>query len=199
MNQKLAERLVALGAKLAPSEGDSLEKFLETVDLSAPLYPKPVDTPWSRAGETEPVAGLEDYLDSLDGTPSAEELVTYFYAPGHEDRYHGQSYFSPLKFTPFLKGSMDYQEWQGIIEEEVAREAIGSIPMELMLIFRSFGYPDCYFLNLEDTDQRDPRIFSTDHEVYFGEIDDCGRFSEFLQGYYTPGELRDALARFLEK
>ena len=70
--------------------------------------------------------------------------------------------------------------------------------MEFISIVYSYGYPDEYFVCLTDPNQSNPTVYSSDHEVYYSEIDNEGTLEEFLKRYWTKSEFLIAIKEYLQ-
>lgn len=57
--------------------------------------------------------------------------------------------------------------------------------IELIQILYVYGYPDTYYLCLQDPNTADPSVFSADHADSFGRVANHGPLSEFLSTYLT--------------
>lgn len=96
------------------------------------------------------------------------------------DRTYGQYFFKDWMFTPFKPDSEDYEELEGLVEENELKKTVEGKEMDFVCIFYSYGYPDHYFVCTTDPDQSNPTVYGTDHEVYFDEIENEGSLD--LQG-----------------
>ena len=55
LNQKILTRIQALGGDISQVKGTSLADDLLAITFDTVLYPKPQDTPWAKAEDTEPI------------------------------------------------------------------------------------------------------------------------------------------------
>lgn len=114
------------------------------------------------------------------------------------DRTYGQYFFKDWMFTPFKPGSEDYEELEGLVEENELKKTVEGKEMDFVCIFYSYGYPDHYFVCTTDPDQSNPTVYGTDHEVYFDEIENEGSLEEFLDRFMTKEEFREVVKEYLQ-
>ncbi|QXU50259.1 hypothetical protein KYG33_04235 [Chryseobacterium sp. D764] len=55
-----------------------------------------------------------------------------------------------------------------------------------------------YFVCTTDPDQTNPTVYSTDHEVYFQEIENEGKLENFLDRFMTKEEFLETVKEYLE-
>lgn len=197
MKTIILDRIKELGGSVDEVEGKGFLEDWEAIIWEVPLYPKPKDTPWSLAQDTEPIEGISDFIaEHKDLWESDKELfftilLNYYYGDGHQNEPNAQSYHAGTEFTPFKEGSIDFEEWEGIIKETKVREVVKGTddPLEFLEIFWSYGYPDCYFICLSDPNPENPIVYGSDHEEFFTDIEVCGTLDEFLNSFYSPSEL----------
>ena len=114
------------------------------------------------------------------------------------DRTYGQYFFKDWMFTPFKPDSEDYEELEGLVEENELKKTVEGKEMDFVCIFYSYGYPDHYFVCTTDPDQSNPTVYGTDHEVYFDEIENEGSLEEFLDRFMTKEEFREVVKEYLQ-
>lgn len=102
-----------------------------------------------------------------------------------------------IRFNNHL--SDDYEELDGLVEENELREVVEGAEMEFICIFYSYGYPDHFFVCTKDPDQSNPTVYSTDHEVYFQEIESRGKLEDFLDRFMTKEEFSETVITYLEE
>ncbi len=198
MKSTILTRIINLGGNIDKLTGESLKFDLESLVLKTPLYLKPVDTPWSKAEDTEPIEGLAEFaaqhenLLTQDRNLFYDKLLGRYYGEGHENEPNAQSYFVANNFTPFTYGTADFEEWNGIIDEDFVRGFVKGDRLDFMLISWSYSYPDTYFICLSDPNPDNPTVYGTDHEEYFSDIEPYGTLEEFLFSFYTKKELIEA-------
>lgn len=204
MKHTILERIIELGGNVDYVHGASLETDLKSIVLKTPLYPKPVDTPWSNAEDQEPIEGLADFtsehedLLAKDKEKFYERVLDRYYGEGHEDEPNAQSYFTAKKFTPFSEGTADFEEWDRIINKGTVMELVKGEQLDFMLMMWSYSYPDTYFICLTDPNPDNPIVYGTDHEEYFTDIEPYGTLEQFLNTFYTQKELIEAFERVLK-
>jgi len=103
-----------------------------------------------------------------------------------------QKFWRAKLFTPFKKGTKDFEEWNGIFTDEgdeyfgvnlteIRKAAIGDSEPEFVLLLESYGFPNHYYICLSDPNPNNPTVFGTDHEVFFREISNEGSLEDFLK------------------
>ena len=76
-----------------------------------------MDTPWLAAEDTEPIEGLGDWVDehmelfNSDREAFYKEMTDTFFTLDEEPRR--QLFWVARPFTPFQKGTPDFEEWNG--------------------------------------------------------------------------------------
>lgn len=199
MTPEILARIRELGGHTDQVKGHSLTEDLQAITFSTVLYPRPVDTPWSTADDTEPIPGLSDWLAAhhsqlaQDAAGFFQALVAHFYQLSQEPR--GQTFFLARPFTPFQPGTSDYEEWHDDFTDPTLTDlrpvldvVADSIPDFLHLAY-SYSYPDGYYVCLNDPNPHNPMVFGTDHETFFQELTNQGTLETFFQRFLTPAEL----------
>jgi len=195
MKSSILKRIVDLSGNVDDLKGNSLLEDWQAIKLRSPLYMKPVDTPWSKAEEMEPIEGLGDYITEHEAALKSnkehfyEQMLAHYFSENMEDEPNAQSYHISKKFTPFTRGSADFEEWQGMIDESKVRDVVKGEQLDFMQIMWSYSYPDYYFICLSDPNPANPIVYGTDHEDFFSEIESYGTLEEFLTSFYTKKEL----------
>ncbi|MCS4305438.1 hypothetical protein [Chryseobacterium sp. BIGb0232] len=126
-----------------------------------------------------------------------ENLLAHYFS-AHDSAY-GQYFVKDWMFIPFKEGSEDQEEFDDLIDEDYVQGVVGISKPEFLCILYSYGYPDHYFICTEDPDQSNPTVYSTDHEVYFGELDNKGNLDDFLDQFMTKDEFREVVKGYLEE
>lgn len=126
-----------------------------------------------------------------------ENLLEHYFSD-HELPY-GQYFFRNWIFTPFKENTDDYEELDGLVEENEIREVVEGTEMEFICLFYSYGYPDHFFVCMSDPDPSNPTVYSTDHEVYFQEIENEGSLENFLDRFMTKEEFQEVVKTYLEE
>ncbi|OJJ21849.1 hypothetical protein BKI52_11075 [marine bacterium AO1-C] len=196
MKQAILERIKALGGNVDQVEGKSLKEDLKAISFDTVLYPMPRDTPWAKASDQEPIAGIGDFVEEnralfqKDKVRFYDQMLSHFYKLTKEPQ--GQTIFMNELFTPFTEGTATFEEWQGEWEEATWRQTIKaqtSEVLEVMFIGHSYSYPDHLFVCLTDPNPDNPQVYGTDHEVFFDEISLEGTLEEYFLRFMTKDEL----------
>jgi len=205
MKQVILERIKALGGNVDRVEGKSLEEDLKVISFNTVLYPKPQDTPWAKADEHEPIAGIGDFVEEnrtlfkADKVRFYNQMLAHFYRQVQEPQ--GQTIFMNELFTPFTEGTATFEEWQGEWEEAAWRQTIKATEsevLEVMFIGHAYSYPDHLFVCLTDPNPENPQVYGTDHEVFFDEISLEGTLEEYFNRFMTKEELLTIVKAKLE-
>ncbi|MEC4113551.1 hypothetical protein VSO92_05445 [Myroides pelagicus] len=199
MKQEILNAIHNLGGDISRVSGNSLLEDIQSISFKTVLYPRPEDTPWGVAGEEEPIYGIDDYIEAnrtllnTDKAAFYQKLIAYYYELTEEGR--GQMFWSGQLFTPYLEGSADYQEWNADFRDAVSvdlseiEKVVGVKQPTMVQLFYSYGFPDHYYICLEDPNPDNPTVFGTDHEEFFMEISNEGSLEEFMQQFISPEEL----------
>lgn len=183
----IEERICILGGSVTPTPKNApmLER-VRAIDLGAasPLLFKDcldhVDVPQLAAIVAAADAAREA------GPAAARALVTY---PALE--------WDVQLFTPFTPGTPDHDEWDGTIDDVSLRTCIAdsadevlaaTSPLTVIFLGWSEGWPNHFFVLAED-ESDDPAVFTTDHEVYFSEVERRGTLLDLLKEMCTDDEL----------
>ncbi len=124
-----------------------------------------------------------------------KHLLEHYFS--EHDKAYGQHFYRNWFFTPFKENSEDYEELDGLVEEKDVQEVVDGSAMEFLCIFYSYGYPDHFFVCTSDPDPSNPTVYSTDHEVYFQEIENRGKLEEFLDRFMTEEEFLETVQGYL--
>ena len=188
-----------LGGRIDQVQGLSLAADLQAITFDTVLYPRPTDTPWATAADTEPIAGLNEVVEAnralLTTDPAAfyQRIADHFYCL--TEAPHGQLFFRADLFTPFRPGTPDYAEWNDTFtdSEEVDLSPVYAVTRDLIPDFiclaYSYGFPDTYYICLSDSNPSNPTVFGTDHEEFFRSITNEGALEDFLQRFMPKEEL----------
>ncbi|MGI5172416.1 hypothetical protein H0R92_02260 [Treponema sp. OMZ 840] len=176
MNKIITDRIAKLGGKCA-FEGENLLSNMRSISFPKSFLMK----------------DFSDYLeDDLLHRIKAEGII-----PEEEIPYPRIQYRTE-KFTPFTKGTTDYDEYSNCIDKEYVSSVIPCSELEFLIIGDSNSYPNYYFICLSDKDFSNPKVYTTDHEVYFREIEDLGHFSDFLDLFLSEAEYKEEIDRLTE-
>lgn len=203
MKSEILKRIQELGGNIDNVKNISLREDLEAITFNTVLYPKPKDTPWLKADSSEPIYGVNEFIEKnltlfeLDPKAFYDKIVNHYYKITEEG--YGQVFFKNNVFSPFKEGSDDYEEWSGEWEEDDFKEVIIGEEMELMFIGYSYGFPDNLFICLTDPNKENPIVYGTDHEVYFDEITKEGSLEDFFNSFMTKEEFIEILKSRIEK
>jgi len=207
MKQTILNRIQALGGDISKVKGTSLSDDLLAITFNTVLYPKPQDTPWAKADEKEPIYGLGEWVDAniklyqTDKKAFYDQMIAEFYQL--TEKPYGQHFWTARLFTPFKEGTEDYEEWYDdfsddeFIDLTEIVEVTGDETPDLIQLFYTSGYPDHIYIALSDPNPENPTLFGTDHEVFFGEIDNMGSLEDYLNTLMTPEELINIVEKAL--
>lgn len=205
---QLLQRIQALGSNISQIKGESLFEQLSTITFNSVLYLKPTDTPWANTDEEEPIYGLAEFIDQYSTLITTnremlyQKIIEHFYQL--TDEPHGQLFWEPTLFTPFLEGSDDFIEWNDLFVDvsEVNLQKIiehtKTTTPAMIQLFTSYGYPSHYYCCLEDPHTDNPTLFETDHTEFFQDISNEGSLLEFLNRCMTPTELISIVKKALD-
>ena len=179
-----------------PPEGAStLKEHLLGITFPHDLY----DDDWEVYGLDELMEAHRDVLDR--DTEAFLDLAEAHYLSG-KDLIVGQDMWTPQVFTPLTPDTPDFAEYKSWFDEFVDLSPIRPFcegePLEFVQILFGYGYPDHYYICLQDADPNDPVVIGTDHEEFFSELRTRGPLSDFLNQYLTRSELRDRIRDYLE-
>ena len=192
MNEQIVKKLRILGGNVETISADkSFAENWQTVQFSHHLY----DRDWDVYGIDQFYEQHKDlYIHDRD--QFYDELREHYFSD-HELPY-GQYFFRNWKFTPFKAGSEDDGELDGLVDEEEVKAIVEGSEMEFICLFYFYGYPDHFFVCTTDPDQSNPKVYSTDHEVYFSEIECEGSLEDFLDRFMTKDEFVEVVKKYLE-
>ncbi|EAY26939.1 hypothetical protein [Microscilla marina] len=198
MNQSIRERITALGGTFH-FQGKTLQDNIQSIHFPVPLIIKDF---YSFCDELEKFKTTNKQLFEHHQALFFKNAVQHFYSPANT--CYTNIRFEHTLFTPFTKGTKDYEEWD--IEEAEVRVFIDDAVLEFMFIGNTDGFPNHYFICLSDKSPHNPMVYSTDHETYFWEIKKEGTLEEFFQKFLTPSEFLEVIKQvdnpniyFLEK
>ncbi|UTC74704.1 hypothetical protein E4O03_10945 [Treponema sp. OMZ 792] len=176
MNKIISERIAKLGGKCAFETGNLLSN-MRSISFTKSFLMK----------------DFSDYLeDDLLHRIKEEGII-----PEEEIPYPRIQYKTEI-FTPFTKGTASYDEYSTFIDKDYVSSVIPCSELEFLIIGDSNSYPNYYFICLSDNDFSNPKVYTTDHEVYFREIEEFGRFSDFLDLFLLDEEYKEEMKRLIE-
>ena len=193
MKQELLTQLERLGGTIDKVKGKSLQEDLQAITFKNPLYPNDYDDEYYGTDEFYE-KNKQLYKDNKESFYSS--LVAHFFSD-HEIPY-GQSFFRNFLFTPFRETSSDFGELEGLVEESDVREVVVGGAMDFICISYSYGFPDHYFVCLTDPNPENPTVYSTDHEVFFQEIENEGSLEDFFKRFLTKEAFLKKVENYIE-
>jgi len=207
MKQEILDRIKELGGNIDKAKGHSLQEDILSINFNTVLYPRPTDTPWSSAEDTEPIYGIGEFVNSnmellhSDQEAFYEKLINNYFCLTEES--YGQTFWTAELFTPYKEGTNDFEEWNSELTSDVNLEEIHKIVDDLkpdfIKLFYSYGFPDHYYICLSDQNPENPTVFGTDHEQFFYEVTNEGNLEEFLKKFMTKNEVIELVKKALEK
>lgn len=200
MKEEILNQIKRLGGNTDHVKGISLQEDLAAITFKHPLYP-------------------DHYRDELFGTDQFYEENKQLYKDNKEDFYkklmehffsdheipYGQAFFRNFLFTPFSKGTFDFEEWNDLFidEEEVDLTEILKVSTDprpdFMVITSSYGFPDQYYICLSDRNQENPTVFGTDHEVFFSELTNEGSLADFFKRFLSKDDFLKIVENYIER
>jgi hypothetical protein len=208
IKQEILSRIVQLGGNIDNVAGSSLAADLQAITFDTVLYPAPIDTPWQKASEAEPIYGIAAFINEneplfkTDKTAFYDKIIDHYFRITREG--FGQRFFTGELFTPFKAGTPDHKEWNGDFTDRDMVDlsevvAVTNDPQpDFVHVFESYGFPDNYYISLSDPNPENPTLFGTDHEVFFREITNEGNLEDFLKKFLTKEELVELIKKRIE-
>lgn len=193
MKQELLTQLERLGGTIDQVKGKSLQEDLQSITFKNPLYPNDYDDEYYGTDEFYE-KNKQLYKDNKEAFYST---LGYHFFSDHEIPY-GQSFFRNFLFTPFRETSSDFGELEGLVEENDVREVVVGEVMDFICICYSYGFPDHYFVCLTDPNPENPTVYSTDHEVFFQEIENEGSLDDFFKRFLTKEAFLKKVENYIE-
>lgn len=201
MKQQILNRIAELGGDISETTGQSLIDDLQKITFKEVLhFKRPDDEPFYSGFYEEFYEVHQDLSDNIE--QFIDKAISEHYISANDDETAvGQSFWQTQLFTPLTPNTPDYDEWFGDFDEMDLSPFLevtdGEKPEFLMFIY-SYGYPDHYFICTNDVNADNPTVFSTDHEVYFDEVDNRGSLLNFLNKFMTKQEARIEIQEFLD-
>ncbi|MGQ8867815.1 hypothetical protein [Myroides sp. TSA_177.3] len=210
MKKEILDRISQLGGDISQVKGQTILDDLLSITFNTVLYKRPVDTPWAKAEEEEPIFGLGEFIEEhqelVETNREAlyQKIITHFYQ--NTEEAYGQTFWKPVLFTPFKEGTADYDNWyEGYFDDETlvdlseVEKVTGTQTGDFLQLFYSYGFPDQLYISLDDPEKENPTVFGTDHEVFFGEITNEGALETYFNQFMTRDELIEIVAKALDK
>lgn len=196
MKKEIINRIKQLGGDVKHVRGVSIQEDLCDITFNTALYLKPEDTPWQSADDTEPIEGLGDWVDenmelfNSDREIFYKKMVDTFYNLDEDPR--AQLFWVAKLFTPFQKGTSDFEEWNDWFVDDAELDEIiqhsNTDTPDFVELFYTDAYPNNYYISVSDVNVENPIVWSTDHEEFFTEITNEGTLEEFLNKCMTKEE-----------
>ena len=199
ISQEIISRIRQLGGKTDHVKGTSLREDILSITFDTVLYQRPVDTPWAKAEDMEPIYGIGQFFDDnknlfeKDEQAFYDKLIDKYYRLTEEG--YGQMFWTAQLFTPFKEGTEDFDEWNDMFVDNEDIDLSEVIELthdrrpDFIQVFYNYGFPDHYYICLSDPNPENPTLFGTDHEVFFSEITNEGTLEDFLSTFMTKKEL----------
>lgn len=198
MKKEISERIKQLGGNIDGVKGNSLSEDILSITFDTVLYPRPEDTPWETAENTEPIYGIGEFINenkelfNTDKQALYNKIIDKYFRLTNEG--YGQIFWQPKLFTPFKEGTEDFEEWNSeFTDEDIDLNEIIKITHDkkpdFIELFYSYGFPDHYYICLSDPNPENPTLFGTDHEEYFREVTNEENLEDFLNMFLTKEEL----------
>lgn len=191
MNDTIINKIKALGGNTdAVDQNKSFMENWKNITFNHYLYDKDWD-----------VYGIDQFYESNkelyqnNQEKFYENLLSHYFS-AHDSAY-GQYFVKDWMFSPFKEGSEDYEEFEDLIDAGYVQEVVGVSKPEFICIMYSYGYPDHYFVCTADPDQSNPTVYSTDHEIYFDELENIGSLEKFLDRFMTKEEFKGVVKDYL--
>ncbi len=129
MNEQIINKLNILGGKTdAVSAGKSFAENWQSIRFDHHLYDKDWD-----------VYGIDQFYEvhkdlySRNRNQFYENLLNHYFS-NHELPY-GQYFFRNWLFTPFKENTDDYEELEGLVEEDEIRKVVEGSEMDFICLF----------------------------------------------------------------
>ncbi|MDO4250816.1 MAG: hypothetical protein Q4C68_04825 [Moraxella sp.] len=196
MNKSILERIHALGGDISQTKGVSLIDDLQTITFKNVLHFKDNDEPFYdfyNFYKVNQSLNTNEFIDKA--------IAEYYISCDDEDSTVGQAFWRGYLFTPLTPNTIDYDEWHDDFDDMDLSQFLAVTngqPPEFLILIYSYGYPDHYFICANDVSDN-PTVFSTDHEVYFDEIENEGFLLDFLNRFMSKQESRTYIQNFLDE
>lgn len=198
INSEIFKILADLGGEVPGVQWDFDWIDLRSISFNSVLYRNRSQNPWDTSAISELIPGIGNFISEnlkllTDDRVAFQKLLVEKYFVITEEPL-GQYFWKPQIFSPFEEGTVDYKEWfEEFNDDELTMEEIRRVcrmekPVFLQL-FYSYGFPDYYFICLNNPISENPMVFSTDHEFFFREIKEEERLKDFLNSFVSPHKL----------
>ena len=209
MKNTILNRIKGLGGNIGNVKGKSLQEDLLSITFNTVLYQKPTDSPWAKAEDEEPIYGIGDFIDQnkdlleSDKQSLYDKIIEKYYCLTEEG--FGQMFWKAELFTPYKKGTEDFDEWNSDFSDydevdlkELIKLTKNNEP-DFIQLFYSYGFPDNLYITLSDPNPENPTLFGTDHEVFFSEVTNEGNLEDLMNSFMTKDELLEIVKNKLEQ
>jgi hypothetical protein len=207
MKKEILDRIQQLGGNISKVKGLPTHSAILSITFDTVLYRRPIDTPWEKAEDSEPIYGIAEFItenqELFKKDPKAfyDKIIEKYYRLTIEG--YGQMFWEGQPFTPFKVGTEDYEEWNDeFIDEDIDLSEITKVTNDpapdFIYLFSSYGFPDNYYICLSDPNPENPTLFGTDHEVFFREVTNEGNLEDFLNTFMTKEELLEIVKKRIE-
>ena len=209
MKETILNRIIELGGNIDNVKGKSLEEDLISITFNTVLYQKPTDSPWAKAEDEEPIYGIGDFIDQnkdlLKSNKQSlyDKIIEKYYCLTEEG--FGQMFWKAELFTPYKKGTEDFDEWNSDFKDydevdlkEIIELTNNNEP-DFIQLFYSYSFPDNFYIVLSDPNPENPTLFGTDHEVFFREVTNEGALEDLMNTFMTKEELLEIVKSKVEK
>jgi hypothetical protein len=207
MKKEILDRIQQLGGNISKVKGLPSHSAILSITFDTVLYRRPIDTPWEKAEDSEPIYGIAEFItenqELFKKDPKAfyDKIIEKYYRLTIEG--YGQMFWEGQPFTPFKVGTEDYEEWNDeFIDEDIDLSEITKVTNDpapdFIYLFSSYGFPDNYYICLSDPNPENPTLFGTDHEVFFREVTNEGNLEDFLNTFMTKEELLEIVKKRIE-
>ena len=194
LSSKIEARVRELGG--SSINGDlSLKDAILGVSFPHYLY----HNDWEVYGVDEFFTEHRSVYDS-DPQTFLDQVEAHYFAK--HDFACGQDFWQPKHFTPLTPGTDDFKEWDTIFSQYAdlvpIRSVCGDGPLEFVQLIHSYGFPDHYYICLQDPSDDNPTVFGTDHEEFFQDIRARGPLDQFLDRYCTRSDFREIVSEYVK-
>ncbi len=208
MKPSILARIKALGGNIDNVKGETLEEIIPSITFDTVLYERPIDTPWAKAEEQEPIYEIGAFIEEnmalfhTDKEAFYNKIFARYYCLTEEG--YGQAFWRGKLFTPFREGTADFEEWNVDFTDEDTNlteviKVTNDPQSNFVQLFYTYSFPDNIYVSLSDPNPENPTVFGTDHERFFIEIENLGTLEDYLNNFLTKEELRAIIEKELNK
>jgi len=196
MQKQIFNQIEILGGRVLKPRRKTLQAQIEAIRFPHVLY----DQNWDVYGIDE---FFEKHRTTFDSAPKQfyDSLEAAYF--NDDDSPRGQSFWKTKLFTPMTSGTGDFDEWSPMFADEnmvnlqPIHDVVGDGPLEFLRIMYSYGFPDSFYICLQDPKPANPTVFGTDHEVFFREYSVTEPLSKFLRRFLTKSDFRKIVKEYL--